>query len=67
MDFLEVVKNRKTTNGPFLPDPVSLEHQHLLVEVAAMAPSHFNSQPWRFVLVDDRDTIEEVARIRARA
>src|ERR687893_1786253 len=63
LEFLEVVKNRKTTNGPFLPDPVSLEHQHLLIEVAAMAPSHFNSQPWRFVLVDDRDAIEEVARI----
>ena len=28
-----------------------------------MAPSHFNSQPWRFVLADDRETIEEVARI----
>jgi len=63
LDFLEVVKRRKTTNGPFLPNPVSREHQHLLVEVAAMAPSHFNSQPWRFVLVDDRDAIEEVARI----
>lgn len=63
MDFLEVVKRRRTTNGPFLPDPVSEEHQRLLVEVAAMAPSHFNSQPWRFVLVDDRETIEEVARI----
>jgi nitroreductase len=63
LDFLEVVKRRRTTNGPFLPDPVSREHQHLLVEVAAMAPSHFNSQPWRFVLVDDRDAIEEVARI----
>ena len=63
MDFLEVLKRRRTTNGPFLPDPVKAEHQRLLVEVAAMAPSHFNSQPWRFVLVDDRDTIEEVARI----
>jgi nitroreductase len=63
LDFLEVLKRRKTTNGPFLPDPVSLEHQRLLVEVAAMAPSHFNSQPWRFVLADDRETIEEVARI----
>jgi nitroreductase len=59
LDFLEVVKRRRTTNGPFLPDPVSEEHQRLLVEVAAMAPSHFNSQPWRFVLVDDRDTMEE--------
>ena len=63
MDFLEVLRKRKTTNGPFLTDPVSKEHQRLLVEAAAMAPSHFNSQPWRFVLVDDRDTIEEVARI----
>ena len=63
MDFLDVVRKRKTTNGPFLPDPVRPEHQRLLVEVAGMAPSHFNSQPWRFVLADDRDTIEEVARI----
>ena len=63
MDFLDVVRKRKTTNGPFLPDPVKPEHQRLLVEVAGMAPSHFNSQPWRFVLADDRDTIEEVARI----
>ena len=63
MDFLEVLKQRKTTNGPFLPHPVSKEHQRLLVEAAAMAPSHFNSQPWRFVLVDDRDKIAELARI----
>ena len=63
MDFLEVLNRRKTTNGPFLPDPVTPEHQRTLVEVAAMAPSHFNSQPWRFVLVDDRSTIDEVARI----
>jgi nitroreductase len=63
VEFLEVLKKRKTTNGPFLPDPVSKEHQRLLVEVAAMAPSHFNSQPWRFILVDDRDKIEEIAKI----
>ncbi len=63
MDFLEVVRRRRTTNGPFLPDPICPEHQRLLVEVAAMAPSHFNSQPWRFVLVEDREKIEEVARI----
>src|ERR671932_1848102 len=63
MEFLEVLKKRKTTNGPFLPGPVSKRHQHLLVEAASLAPSHFNSQPWRFVLVDDRETIEDVARI----
>ncbi len=63
MEFFDVVERRKTTNGPFLPDPVSPEHQRRLVEVAARAPSHFNSQPWRFVLADDRGIIEEVARI----
>lgn len=63
MEFFEVLKRRRTTNGPFLPDPVSAEHQRLIVEAAAMAPSHFNSQPWRFVLIDERETIEEIARI----
>jgi nitroreductase len=63
MDFLEVVRRRKTTNGPFLPDPVSVEHQRLLMEVAGRAPSQLNSQPWRFVIVESRDTIGQIAAI----
>ena len=63
MEFFEALRRRRTTNGPFLTRAVSVEHQRLLVEVAAMAPSHFNSQPWRFVLADDKSIIEEVARI----
>ena len=63
MDFLEVIRRRKTTNGPLLPDPVKPEHQRLLVEVAGMAPSHFNSQPWRFIIIDDRGKIDEISRI----
>lgn len=63
MQFLDVVRRRKTTNGPFLPDPVSEEHQRLLMEVAGRAPSQLNSQPWRFVLIDDRATIETIADI----
>ncbi len=63
MEFLDVIRRRKTTNGPFLPDPVSEEHQRLLMEVAGRAPSQLNSQPWRFVIVEERDTIEQIARI----
>ncbi len=63
MEFLDVVRRRKTTNGPFLADPVSVEHQRLLMEVAGRAPSQLNSQPWRFVLVEERDTIEAIATI----
>jgi nitroreductase len=63
MEFLDVVRQRKTTNGAFAPRPVTPQHQRLLVEVAGMAPSHFNSQPWRFVLIDDPERIDAIARI----
>lgn len=63
MELFEGMLSRRTTNGAFRPDPVSREHQHLLMRVAQAAPSHFNSQPWRFVLIERRDTIEQIARI----
>lgn len=63
MEFLDVLFNRRTTNGPLLPDPVSEEHQQLLIKAAASAPSQFNSQPWRFVIIEERSTIETIASI----
>ena len=63
MELRDAIAARRTTNGAFLPDPVSPEHQRILMEVAARAPSQLNSQPWRFVLVESRDTVAEVARI----
>jgi nitroreductase len=63
MEFLDVVRRRRTTNGPFLPDPVRPEHQRLLIEAAGRAPSQLNSQPWRFVMIENRDTIDRIARI----
>lgn len=63
MEFLEVIRKRKTTNGPFLEQPVSKEHQHLLMEAASRAPSHFNSQPWRFVLVENKAIIHRIAEL----
>lgn len=61
--LIEGMLARRTTNGPFRPDPVRTEHQHLLMRVAQAAPSHFNSQPWRFVLVEDPEAISAVADI----
>ena len=63
MDLLDAIRRRRTTNGALLPDPVSEEHQRLLMEVASRAPSQLNSQPWRFVLVENRATIDAVADI----
>ena len=63
MELLDAIRRRRTTNGPFLPDPVSVEHQRLLMEVAGRAPSQLNSQPWRFVIVEERATIDAIAAI----
>ena len=63
MELIDAIRGRRTTNGAFLPDPVREEHQRLLIEVAGRAPSQLNSQPWRFVITEDRAMIEQVAAI----
>jgi nitroreductase len=64
MDLLDAIRLRHTDNNKFLPDPVKPEHVKLLIEAAARCPSHFNSQPWRFVLIRDgelRGALAELA------
>ncbi len=66
MEFRDVILRRRTTNGPFEPTEVSLEHQHRLMEAASRAPSHFNSQPWRFILVTDDGIRGQIAAIAGK-
>ncbi len=64
MDLLDAIRLRHTDNNKFLPDMVKPEHVKLLIEAAARCPSHFNSQPWRFVLIRDvalREALAELA------
>lgn len=63
MELLDAIRCRKTTNGPLRSDPVSKEHQKLLIEAASRAPSHFNSQPWRFILIEDEARRQRIAEI----
>jgi nitroreductase len=63
MDLLDAIRNRKTTNTPFAPQRISDAHKRLLIEAAARAPSHFNSQPWQFVIIEDRRRIQQIAEI----
>ncbi|HCN04870.1 MAG TPA: nitroreductase [Bacteroidetes bacterium] len=66
MELREAFKRRRTTNGPFDGRPVSAEHQRMIIEAASRAPSHFNSQPWRFVLIDDTQVRGKIAAIGGR-
>lgn len=63
MKLFDAIVNRKTTNTAFADKKVSREDVELLVKMASHSPSHFNSQPWRFVIVQDRNIIDRIAKI----
>ncbi|MCS7013192.1 MAG: nitroreductase family protein [Chloroherpetonaceae bacterium] len=66
-DIFEVIRQRRTTNGYFLDRPLSDEHIKMMLEAASFAPSHFNSQPWRFVLIRDEKRRKELGRIAGQS
>ena len=52
MDFLEIMRRRKSCRA-YLPDkPVSHEDLLKIVEAGRLTPSACNSQPWKFLVVE---------------
>jgi len=49
---MDLIKHRKSIRN-FLDKPVEREKIMLCLEAARLAPSASNSQPWRFIVVDD--------------
>ncbi len=67
MELFDAIVNRKTTNTAFADKKVSREDIELLVKMASHSPSHFNSQPWRFVIVQEQEIIDRIAKIAGDA
>lgn len=61
MDFLEIAQKRYSCRK-YSDKKIDRETLLELVKVARLAPSACNSQPWHFVLIDDADKIEQVAK-----
>jgi len=59
MAFLDLVKQRKSVRD-FLDRPVEREKITACLEAARMSPSDCNSQPWKFIVIDDRDLKNEL-------
>ena len=51
MTLLELIKHRKSIRG-FTNRPVEREKIMMCLEAARLAPSACNSQPWKFIVVD---------------
>jgi nitroreductase len=63
MDLKTAIFRRKTTNHAFLERPISEEHLKELITCANRAPSHFNSQPWDFILVQSESKRKAIGKI----
>lgn len=60
MDFLQLVQKRQSDRS-YLDTPVKREDVELCIEAARLAPSACNSQPWKFVIVDDAQLLHDMA------
>ncbi len=61
MQFLDLVAARHSTRH-YDGRPVEREKMERCLEASRLAPSASNSQPWTFVVVDDPELKEKVAR-----
>lgn len=63
MELSDAIQKRHTTNGAFADRPIDPAHKRQIFEMAARAPSHFNAQPWRFIVVEDAERRKQLGEI----
>ncbi len=58
MSLFDAIKKRVSVRN-YRPDPVPPEHVEMILEAARQAPNAGNSQPWRFLMVQDKDRLRK--------
>jgi nitroreductase len=62
----EVITSRKSIRK-YKPDPIPRATLERLIEAARWAPSGENAQPWRFVIVEDKEKIKAIGKVAGMA
>ncbi len=62
MEVFDCIRTRRTVRA-FKPDPIPPETVHRILQSARWSPSSTNSQPWHFIVVQDRETIGKLGDI----
>jgi len=60
--LLELIRGRRSIRK-FTPQEVPIQEIEELLEAARWAPSGGNAQPWQFVIVTERETIEALEMV----
>jgi len=66
LELYKAIRLRRSVRR-YRPDPVPDQIIRKIMEAASWAPSSSNSQPWEFVVVRDRNTLEKLSRTHAYA
>lgn len=59
MDIFQAIKERRSCRN-FLPESISEEVIEKILEAATWAPSPLNTQPWKFVVVTNKEMKEKI-------
>jgi len=59
MEALEAIMTRRSIRR-YTGEQVSAEHERRLLEAAMAAPSAHNRQPWHFIVVRSRETLDRI-------
>ena len=61
MSFIDLANKRYSVRN-YKNTPVPQEKLNRCIEAARLAPSACNSQPWKFIIVDNNELINELAK-----
>ncbi len=62
MDLIELIKKRRSIRE-FADKPIAQEVLEKIIDAGRFAPTARNVQPWRFVAVTEKGTLEKIAGI----
>lgn len=62
METLQTIFNRRSIRK-FTKDSISKEHEEMLIRAGMYAPTANNRQPWHFIVINDRNKINEIAKV----
>ncbi len=61
MDVFEAIRNRCSVRE-FKPEIIPDEALRKILDAARWAPSPFNTQPWEFIIIKDKETLKAISR-----
>ncbi|MEE9377650.1 MAG: nitroreductase family protein [Candidatus Lokiarchaeia archaeon] len=62
ISILDIIKSRRSTRR-FKPDMVSDEDLNAVLEAARWAPSGDNKQPWKFIVIKNKENMMKIAEL----